>query len=566
MRATRSYRLSRGLVATPALSLPLLLPLLAVVAVVALVGEIPSGPLVGAATSPLAPPAAAQAPPGSQHRDGLAFVPADAAFFLHADFARIWEGPVLKRVREAAASTVDALAAELKERFRLAPDDIRSVTFFVPNLKEPGDDDAWGLILALKKPFDAAVIRESARKLLPSFPPDAIRAQAVDERTALLLVNLRPEKFGTPRPADPTGPLSDALREAAGGKHLVVIGVNPARLPEELRGDDLPVPFRPFAPLFQAQAVMATLGLDDQKLRFDLGVKTATAGQAVDGEKALGALLTLARDEVAGIHKQLEPAAPTDAALKDLLAVLQAVGDAMRAAKFTTRGNETRLTVSLPVALPYGGAFVAGYKRVREAADSFTSLNNLKQIAVALHNYADLTATMPPAAICDKTGKPLLSWRVAILEHIGQGELYKQFRLDEPWDSEHNRKLIDKMPRVYAIPGLGKPGETYYRVFVGNGAGFDWVRGARFPADFPDGTSNTLLCVTAAEPVIWTKPDELEFDPQKDPTKLLGRVVNGRCQMCFFDGFVRSFDKLPSRETLKALITRAGGEVIDEDF
>ena len=100
---------------------------------------------------------------------------------------------------------------------------------------------------------------------------------------------------------------------------------------------------------------------------------------------------------------------------------------------------------------------------------------------------------------------------------------------------------------------------------MGNGAGFDWVQGGRYPASITDGTSQTLMCVTAAEAVPWTKPDELEFDPKKDMRKLLGAVVRGKIQVAMFDGSSRTLKKMPSQETLNALITRAGGEAIDFD-
>src|SRR5262245_39481877 len=68
------------------------------------------------------------------------------------------------------------------------------------------------------------------------------------------------------------------------------------------------------------------------------------------------------------------------------------------------------------------------------------SSNNLKEIGLALHNYHAAHNHFPPAAICDKDGQPLLSWRVAILPYIEQANLYRQFKLDEPWDSEHNKQ------------------------------------------------------------------------------------------------------------------------------
>ncbi len=94
--------------------------------------------------------------------------------------------------------------------------------------------------------------------------------------------------------------------------------------------------------------------------------------------------------------------------------------------------------------------------------DLATSTSNLKQIAIAFHAFHDTTAGLP-ADITDKAGKPLLSWRVAILPYIEQSELYNQFKLDEPWDSANNKKLIEKMPKLYApVRVKAKAGETFY--------------------------------------------------------------------------------------------------------
>src|SRR5207248_5784084 len=131
--------------------------------------------------------------------------------------------------------------------------------------------------------------------------------------------------------------------------------------------------------------------------------------------------------------------------------------------------------------LPLASAYATAVVRVQQAAAAAQSTNNLKQIALAAHAYHDVNGTFPPAATCDKKGKPQLSWRVLVLPYIEQDNLYKQFKLDEPWDSDNNKKLIAKMPPVYAMPGKSKPGDTdtYYRVFVGNGAGWDWVMGTK---------------------------------------------------------------------------------------
>ena len=64
---------------------------------------------------------------------------------------------------------------------------------------------------------------------------------------------------------------------------------------------------------------------------------------------------------------------------------------------------------------------------------------NLKALGVALHDFHDASGRLPPQAIVGKEGQPLLSWRVAVLPFLAQRELYARFRLDEPWNSPHNK-------------------------------------------------------------------------------------------------------------------------------
>ncbi len=122
------------------------------------------------------------------------------------------------------------------------------------------------------------------------------------------------------------------------------------------------------------------------------------------------------------------------------------------------------------------------------------------------------------------------------------------------------------MPKVYLRPGAA-PGETktHYRVFHGPGAAYEGTKGTRFPTDFPDGTSQTILIVEAEEAVPWTKPDELPFDAKKDLPPL-GFKGNDYFQVSLCDGSVRVVKKTISKETLKAAITRNGGEVLGTDW
>src|SRR5262249_15119582 len=92
------------------------------------------------------------------------------------------------------------------------------------------------------------------------------------------------------------------------------------------------------------------------------------------------------------------------------------------------------------------------------------SENNLKQITLALIQYSDNFARMPPAVVYGPNGQPLYSWRVLILPYIEQQPLYQQFHLNEPWDSPHNMALLSQMPKTYQHPLKKGDTDTYYQV------------------------------------------------------------------------------------------------------
>jgi hypothetical protein len=197
------------------------------------------------------------------------------------------------------------------------------------------------------------------------------------------------------------------------------------------------------------------------------------------------------------------------------------------------------------------------------ARDIRTAQNNLKQIAIAFHACHDVNAQLP-RDITDKDGKPLLSWRVAILPYIEEEKLYLQFKLDEPWDSANNKPLVEKMPKLYApLRVKAKAGETFYQVFTGDGTLFGPKKKTTF-VGITDGTSNTGMVFEAGEPVVWSKPADMPFDEKKALPKL-GGLFDGECNVALCDGSVIRMKKDADEKELKKFIMPADGNVIDID-
>jgi prepilin-type processing-associated H-X9-DG protein len=213
------------------------------------------------------------------------------------------------------------------------------------------------------------------------------------------------------------------------------------------------------------------------------------------------------------------------------------------------------------------GLLLPAVQAAREAARRAQSINNLKQIGLAMHNFHSVQDRFPARAVFDKQGKPLLSWRVQILPYLEEQALYNQFHLDEPWDSEHNRKLIPLMPAVYQNPSVSaQPGMASYLAVCGKGLAFDGDKGRRL-ADFTNGTSRAIL-VVEADPdraVTWTKPDDWQYNADK-PLAGLGQAhPGGVFNVLFADGSVHTIFKTMDPKAFYALLTIARGEAVNPD-
>ncbi len=177
--------------------------------------------------------------------------------------------------------------------------------------------------------------------------------------------------------------------------------------------------------------------------------------------------------------------------------------------------------------------------------------NKLDTLAKAMHNYAAEHQFHLPRVANSRPGEPGgLSWRVALLPYLGEEELYREFHLDEPWDSPHNLALLPRMPDVFKpVRNYRKAYHTHYQVIGGTAGLFRDNRAPHLIKDTrPNGTSNTLLIVEAAEPVPWTKPADLAFDRGGPLPKFGGVARDGTFYLVMGDGSVLSLFRAGARE------------------
>jgi hypothetical protein len=180
-----------------------------------------------------------------------------------------------------------------------------------------------------------------------------------------------------------------------------------------------------------------------------------------------------------------------------------------------------------------------------------------------MHNYEAMHRRLPPAVLVCPDGKTPYSWRVELLPSLGYETLYKQYRFDQPWDSPDNRKVLDQIPAIYRHPAdEGHSKSASYFVLTGPDTVFPDGQGTAF-ADIKDGVSATLLVVEAKRDIPWTKPEDIPYAADQPVPELGGWIPNfpnvaycdGRALPMKMDGV--------NEEMLRAMITKAGGEIIE---
>ena len=501
-------------------------------------------------------------------------VSSDAFVFAHVDVKSIRTGTLFTEIKQTVEKTGEwnKFEEEALQNTGIKPTDIDSVDAFVFDIPNRGPSKTVVIVTANKAFNKTPILREAANKTPDSrgfyeiqkgelihFPDDKTFVHLHADLAQKYLDGYAKNRSGWPLSADTT-------RAATG--HTAVVTVNMDKLPPEARSAP---DAKQLGALLSAKSVVVTADLKGKELSATVRGTFPDATQAAAAKQTASdyvGFVTAMMSQTAGGKGPPEMAAFQPAITEGLRA--------LKAAKFEVVGSDVVVTASYKADFDIGRILADVMKQGRESVPKITAQNNLKQIGLALYNYSATYNNRIPVLGVGANGallktaaeKPLLSWRVALLPYMEQGNLYAQFKLNEPWDSDNNKKLIEKMPKVYApVTGPGKPGYTHMQMVVGpNAMQPPFVV---FPTSITDGTANTIAIVEAAEPVIWTKPDDVMFPGKELPTdfrKKFGGQFPGGFHVAMWDSSVRFVTDGVSSRTLSAALTPSAGDILGKDW
>jgi hypothetical protein len=305
------------------------------------------------------------------------------------------------------------------------------------------------------------------------------------------------------------------------------------------------------------------------------GIQLSAMAQSVNAEAALRFKGTI--EGLLGIGRGMLPLVKQETALFNRLHpgmgtfLYSEIEKLVNSIKITQDGKQTKLTLGIPQEslAKLLALLLPAIENARQAALANVSRNNLKQIALAMLSYQDANRAFPAAVMLGPDGKTPHSWRVAILPFLEEQTLFNQYKFDEPWDSENNKKVAAQIPQVYrSMTATDGPICTSYVVLTHADGVFNSTpsaKGARL-ARIVDGLSKTISVVEANTEIPWTKPEDLAIVDGL-PLPKLGMPGSAVFHAAFCDGSVRTLTTAVKEEVLRNLVNMKDGKVVNsEDF
>ena len=419
----------------------------------------------------------------------------------------------------------------------------------------------------------ATIVQETAVEVAPIPTETPELYFAGDQTTALLRIDAKTLLFMPGRPSqratltllgqlfnkNDNGPLAEALKELP--QHDVVATTQLQPLMESMEPSWMQQEAVAYQALLQAEQVVKTIDFGETttitaRFTFANAVDAARAKPvAAAGLKEIQEQYQLVSKTLFGTEEKL------NAMTQPLFSV---VIEMLKDATLTTTDNVLSVTMTGKFGPALTEFSALAPTLIENSANSSKASNNFKMCALALHSFESENAHFPND-ISDANGKLLLSWRVQILPYLDQSKLYEQIDMTKSWDDPVNKKLWDKMPKLFEIPGRdAEPGMTYVQMPTSEkGFAFKMPGFERRIVSVSDGTSNTIMTVEAQEAVNWMKPDDVAFDGKTVPK--FGDPKGTKFNVGLADGSVKTLKQSIKPETLKALITPSGGEVFNLD-
>jgi hypothetical protein len=529
----------------------------ALLTTLALIG--PSSPATQAAADDLPP--------------DVGWVPRDTGGFVCLRTAALLGSGPARELRERLAKEVPAILRDVEQfekSLGVSLADVERLTLVM--LESLPQDEGATLILATTKPYDRAKVVQAASPGAKEqrHANRTYYAGARPRSPALFLASDRvfvvgPEKgvrqlLSRHAARQEQGKWNEALSLAA-RDHAVVAGLDTELLKNEFARNPPSLAWL-WKPVLQGERTTLIADLKED-VRLDLRLTFAGDELAHKQEKSLKTELFVVKEYLAHFRKDNSHDPEGAARLRPIFEQIQAALKTL-----AVRRQQAEVSLSAPADADLAKAILVELAiREKEARLArLQSADNMRLLVRAMHRYRAQHDAFPPAALRTKDGKPLVSWRVLLLPYLDENSLFQQFKLNEPWSSRHNKKLLGKIPRVFS-PVLAKkdPFATFYQVFVGPGAAFEEKQATRTP-EITNGAAQTLLIVEAGEAVPWTKPADLAFDVAR-PLPRLGGLFHDSFHAALADGTVRFLNgRQLTERTLKAIITRNGGDDVGSDW
>lgn len=321
-------------------------------------------------------------------------------------------------------------------------------------------------------------------------------------------------------------------------------------------------PMPAIAPLWQATTTALLTADFRERLALSLTLTTQNAKDVQKVRDTLSAVVTLSKNGLSQARGQFSRLPGGEGAA--LLGAADVADSLLDSLKIEVKDVQVQASASAEAedAASLVAMLLPAIAQARVAARRSQATNNLKQLALAMHNYHDVYGAFPPAVLYGPDGKTPYSWRVALLPYLDGAPLYEQYKRDEAWDSSNNKKVLAKMPPFFRDPNdpADSTFSSYYALTGPTTIFFD-KEGAKI-AQIRDGTSSTLMFVEAKRDIPWTKPEDIPYDNDKPLPKLGGHYAEGFIA-AFCDGSVRFILQNVDPMLLRSIITRDGGELVD---